>query len=107
MYAGELTLRLSSSWMYIAYISLWFDLFSPLFWWIDKKGEKFFESLYMHVYFSLFMQNGEEEFSEFIYACLIFGIYAYMFVFALCISLNIYLFIIMHELRGSFYEAYL
>ena len=50
---------------------------------IDKKGEKNFESLYMHVY--IFIN-------------------AYMFVFSLYNSLNIYLFISMHELRGSFYE---
>jgi len=33
------------------------------------------------------------------------GIYAYIVLFSLCILLNIYLFIVMHELRGSFYEA--
>jgi len=35
------------------------------------------------------------------------SIYAYMFLFSLCISLNIFMFIATHELRGSFYEAYL
>jgi len=34
-------------------------------------------------------------------------IYVLYVLFTLCISLNIYLFIVMHELRGSFYEAYL
>ena len=60
---GELTLCLSSSWMYIAYISLLFDLFSPLCWWIDKKGEKYLESLYMHVYICclcIYIKKGEK-----------------------------------------------
>ena len=59
-------------------------LSSPLCWWIDKKGEKNLESLYMYVY--------------------IF-VYAYMFEFGLCISLNIYLFIAM--LVYIFVHAYM
>ena len=34
------------------------------------------------------------------------GIYVYMFLFILCILLNIFIVYAMHELRGSFYEAY-
>ena len=60
----------------------------------------------MHVYFvSSFMQKGEKELSEFMHVY--FLVYAYMFVFGLCISLNIFIFIAVHELRGSFYEAFL
>jgi len=74
---GELILRLSSSWMYIAFISLLLVFLSPLCWWIDKKGEKYLESLYMHVYFiSLFMKKGREEFAMHVY----FHIYAHICV---------------------------
>ena len=55
---GELTLRLSSSWMYIAYTSFLFDL---------TKSEKFF-----WVYLCPFVddwQKGGEKFESFRYAC--------------------------------------
>ena len=77
---GELTLRLSSSWMYIAYISLLFDLFSPLYWWIDKKGEKYLKSFICMI----------KVLGEFIYACLIPCLCIYM-LFGLCISLTIFI----------------
>ena len=64
--------------MYIAYTSLLFGCPYPFVDELTKRGE---------------------EFRQFIYA--------YMFVFTLCMSLNNYLFIAMHELRESFYEAYL
>ena len=81
---------------------VWF-VFLPLCWWIDKKGKKYLENLYMHVYFiSLFMQKGEKEFGEFIYVYLCIYV-----LFGLCTLLNIFMFIVMHELWGSFYEAYL
>jgi len=42
-------------------------------------------------------KKGKKDFESFrIYVCLV-----------LCTSLNIYMFIVMHELRGSFYKAYL
>ena len=110
---GELTLRLSSSWMYIAYISLLFDLFSPLCWWFDKKWEKnfesLFESLYMHVYFlfNAYMfclcKKGRSIWK--VSLCLFPHLWIYM-LFVLCTSWNIFMFIVMHELRGSIYEAY-
>ena len=72
---GELTLRLSSLWMHIAYISLLFDLFSPLCWWFDKKGERNFWSfiyacLCMFISFLILYKKGEKNFESFIYACL-------------------------------------
>ena len=118
--------------VYRIYISLLFDLFSPLCWWFDKKGERNF-GVYICMYassfsFPCFIQKWGEGFWSFIYAC--FLVYAYMFclykkrrsiwrvylyfiphlciyvLFSLCISLNFYLFIVVHELMGSFYKAY-
>ena len=62
----ELTSRLSSSWMYIAYTPLlfwfmtrkiWFMslMFVPLCWWIDKKRERNLEFLYKHVCFICYL----------------------------------------------------
>ena len=80
---GELTLCLSSSWMYIAYISLLFDLFSPLCWWFDKTGERNFRVLYMHVYFiPCFIQKGREEFWEFISGCFFSSLMHICFIYA-------------------------
>ena len=61
--------------MYIAYTSLLFDCPRPFVDELTKRGEEFREFIY-----------------AFLYRCL-------------CILLNIYLFIVMHELRESFYEA--
>ena len=95
---GELTLRLSSSWMYITYISLLFDLFLPLCWWINKK-KKYLVSLYMHVYsISSFMQKKGKEFGEFMHVYFHLCIYV---LFGLCISLHIFMFIAMHKLREA------
>jgi len=112
-----------SSWMHIAYISLLFDLFSPLYWWFDKKGEKYLMNLYMHVCFIplfytkrgrmilrvyaymfclMIWQKGGEVFE--LYACLS-PYFMHICLFSLCTSLYILLFIVMDELRGSFYEA--
>ena len=79
---GELTSRLSSSWMYITYVSLLFDLFSPLCWWIDKKGEKDFESIYMHVLlFCLFIQKGEKNLvSLYMFISLFMHVYLFSFI---------------------------
>ena len=52
----------------------------------------------MHICF-VYAKRGEV-FGEFIY--FYFLIYAYIWLFGLCISLYINLFIAMHELRGSF-----
>ena len=65
---GELTSRLSSSWMYIAYTLLlfWFMqkgrkilfmslVFVSLCWWIDKKGERYFRVWYMHIYLNMYV----------------------------------------------------
>ena len=51
------------------------------------------------------MQEGEKNLVDF-YACLSPYLCIYVCL-VLCILLNILLFIAMHELRGSFYEAYL
>ena len=85
---GELTLRLSSSWMYIAYISLLLIFPSPLCWWIDKKGEKYLESLYMHVYLcmsiSSFMQKGGKEFGEFMHICVVWFMHFIEYHYVYC-----------------------
>ena len=79
---GELTLRLSSSWMYIAYTSFLFDLtkrekfffefsYAPLLM-IWQKGERnleFYICMFMHDFLVLY-KKGEKTFESFIYACL-------------------------------------
>ena len=50
---GELTLRLSSSWMYIAYTSLLIVCFRPFVDELTKRGEEF--RVVMHVKYLLFM----------------------------------------------------
>ena len=162
---GELTSRLSSSWMYIAYIPLLFLiyakrekniiyallLFVPLCWWIDKKGERYFGVLYMHVCLNLLSFTigikrhlllalvSRASFIVLLVSRVFIGIksniiFKNMFILKLiskaclfhwykrsCLfhflilcmfmhiyvehSLNILLFIVMHELRGSFFEA--
>ena len=90
---GELTLRLCSSWMYIAYIPLLFDFFLPLCWWIDKKGEKNFESLYMHVflvYTHMFCLCKKGRSIWRVYLCLVPHLCIYM-LFGLYISLHIFI----------------
>ena len=66
------------------------------------------------IYFLLFdylhpfvneLTKGRENFSEFIYACLILVFMHIYFCLIYVLSLNISIFIAMHELRGSFYEA--
>ena len=83
---GELTLRLSSWWMYIAYISLLFDLCSPLCWWFDKKGEEFWSFIYtclcMFISFLVLYKKGEKNFESFIYACLFSCLMHICFVYA-------------------------
>ena len=54
-------------------------------------------SLYMHVLFSCSCKKGRR------FWWVYFVVYAYIFLFSLYTLLNIYLFIAMHELRGSFY----
>ena len=102
---GELTSRLSSSWMYIAYIFLLFDLFSPLCWWLTKRGRKILSlyilSLYMHIWvfayiefmhftkwgewFWKFKQKGGESFWEknfwFMHISLTLFMHKYLFSF--------------------------
>ena len=75
---------------------------------IDKKGEKYFsiyacfgKRIYVHAY-CFVLQMGEKEFDVF-YACLSPCICMHVYK----LSLHIYLFIVMHELRGSFFEALL
>ena len=65
-----------------------------------KKGEKDFESLY---------KKGEKVLGEknFWFMHVSLTLFCIFICLVLCTSLNIYLFIVMHELRGSFYEAYL
>ena len=118
-------------------ISLLFDLFSPLYWWFDKKGERYliyicmfidkkggeiFDDLYMHVYFIFLFYNkkGEKDFlcytkkrrrflgRRIFNLCMFISLFMHIYIcLVLCTLLNILLFICMLELRGSFYEAYL
>ena len=99
-------LRLFSSWMYITYIFIACFSFAPLLMNWQKGGEVFGEIIYaclfMHVYFLIYAKRGKR----------IWWVYAYLFLylciyvlFGLCISLNIFMFIAMHKLRGSFYEV--
>ena len=82
---GELTSRLSSSWMYITYISLLFDLFSSLCWWIDKKGRRILK-VYICMLIFLFMQKGKKNLVS-LFHCL----YIYVCVYPLYwISLFVY-----------------
>ena len=70
---------------------------------IHKGGEVF---MFMHIYFVL--QLGEKEFDVF-NACLCMfylRIFVYMFRLFMCFIAYL-LFIEMHELRGSFFEALL
>ena len=130
MYAGELTSRLSLfKNVYRIYLFIvWFAFTPSLMNW-QKGGEIFCEFIY--AYFShllVFIQKGGEGFWVLIYTC--FCIYMFWFLtkrgrsiwcvyaclspylcihvcLVLCPSLNILLFIVMHELRGSFYKAWL
>ena len=89
---------------------------------IDKKGENDFEFIYAYIEFMhfMFLQNGENDFEslykkgEKVFGKRIFNLCMFLspslciyICLLLCTSLNIYLIIVMHELRGSFYETYL
>ena len=137
---GELTSRLSSSWMYITYTPLLFDLckkrkilFSvctPLLMNWQKGGEKFGVFIYACLFyllpFTIDIKIGIKSifcwyqiffcwYQEHLVLYLLIGIKS-MFISlvyqisCLCIFyvehlLHIFMFIAMHELRGSFYEA--
>ena len=72
--------------MYIVYTSLLFDCFHPF---VDELTKR-----------------EREEFSEFIYAYLIL-VFLHIFLFNLCAFIEYLYVFTMHELKGSFYEAYL
>ena len=95
MYVGELTLHLSlSSWMYIAYISLLVELFSPLCWWLTKRGRSIFEFIYASLFHFLvlykkgekdyFIQNGEKGFWGFLHICLFSFMHFIEFLYVYC-----------------------
>ena len=83
----EVNLASSSSWIYIAYISLLLIWFLPLCWWLTKRGRKIL-SLYMQIRvfayiefmhlmfykmgecFWMFKQKGGEDFWEKDFGCL-------------------------------------
>ena len=131
---GELTLHLSSSWMYIAYTLFLFVLtkkrekffeliYAPLLMNWQKGGEKF-RVLYMYM---MIWQKGREKFGVLymhiyvIYMHVYFfpiGIRAYMFLFSISIKAYMLICVIcfMHTLnilivycyawvKGSFYDA--
>ena len=88
---------------------------------IDKKGRSIL--VYMHV-FPCFIHKGGERFLVYAY-CFVLQkgeknlmsfmldwhvyllMHAFMFVYVYVLHCHIYLFIVMHELRGSFFEALL
>ena len=91
---------------------------------IDNKGEKDFEFIYAYefciywVYASYVLQNGKMFFEglnkkgekvfgkRILDLCMFLSPYLCIYICLVsCTSLNILLFIDMHELRGSFYEA--
>ena len=78
---------------------------------IDKKGEKYF-SIYACFRKRIYVHVGEKELFRFanrrkrIVSCLFMHVYLLIFAYLFYeLSLHIYLFIVMHELRGSFLEA--
>ena len=91
----EVNLASSSSWMYIAYISLLVDLISPLYWFLFRtKRERTLFCVYFNPFFDdwqkggerfwKFIQKREEGFwgEEFlVYACFSHLVYAYIFVY--------------------------
>ena len=60
---------------------------------------------YLYNSMSFVIIKKEEKNLEFIYTCL--SLFMHICLFSLCASLNIFIVFAMHELRGSFYEAYL
>jgi len=66
---GELTLRLSSSWMYIAYTSLLFDYPYPFVDELTKRGRWILR----------------------VYICMFISLFMYIYLFSLCILLNIFI----------------
>ena len=106
MYAGRanftplLFMNVYRIYIFIVWLS------SPLCWWIGKKGKKYFESLYICMFIFLFnaymfmlvvyAKRGEEFWSLCMFSpCLCIHV-----CLVLCTSLNIFMFIVMHELRG-------
>ena len=98
------------SWMYIAYISLLLICFSPFFddW---QKGREWFW-VYMHILSLCLYKMGRRILKvyskrgrRFLICMFLSPCFCIYICLVLCTSLNIYLFIVMHELKGSFYEA--
>ena len=131
---GELTSRLSSSWMYIAYAPLlfWFmqkerkivfSVCTPLLMNWQKGGEKFGVFICMFVLLVTFTIGIKIGIKSIFYLLVSRGIFCCIFwlvsrtclfhwyqISCLCIfmfeySLHIFMFIVMHELKESFYEA--
>jgi len=73
------------------------------FWYfIQKGGESFW--VYMHICF-VYAKWGKEFLKNFWSLCMLSPCLCIYVCLVLCTSLHIFMFIVMHKLRGSFYEA--
>ena len=99
MYTGELTSRLSLH-ECISHIYLyWLIYFHPFVDNLKKRGRSILEFIYASLFHSLILyKKGEKNFG--VYACLS-PCLCIDVCFVLCTSLNIFIFIVMHELRGA------
>ena len=117
--------------VYCIYLLAWFDKKGENFFWVylcpfvndlTKRGREIWRFIYVYLFhFLVLYKKGEKDFESFVYAymfCLckkgrrIWWVDACLspylcihFCLVLYTLLNILLFIVMHELRGSFYEA--
>ena len=67
----------SSSWMYIAYISLLLIYFSPLCWWLTKRG-RMISSFYAYIEF-MFLQKGEKHLLR---LCMFISLFMHIWLFS-------------------------
>ena len=107
-------------WVYAFYVfTKWGEWFRKF---IQKGGESLYMYIWVFAYIEfmhfMFIQKGREGFwkfkpkggegfweKNFLFMHVSLTLFMHIYLFSLCTSLNIYLFIVMHELRGSFYEA--
>ena len=106
MYAGGANFTSLLFMNVISHICLYFLFFlRPIVDELTKGGEVFGEFIYAYLLFISFpclSKKGKRIW--WVYACLFSYLCIYV-LFDLCILLNIFMIIAMHELRGSFFEA--